>query len=203
VTHKPDLGLELGMAFKFPLTKRIKLLSGLQFNMNRYDIKAFNYTSEVATITLNSGSRVDSVRTISTYRNFNGSRENWLQNIYFQVSAPMGAEIMLSGNKHTRFGIASTIQPTYLLGDRAYLISSDYKNYSQVPSLTRHWNVNTTLETFVAYSTGKLKWQVGPQVRYQLLSSFVSKYPVKEHLFDFGLKVGMSLNKKKTQSDTK
>jgi hypothetical protein len=28
-----------------------------------------------------------------------------------------------------------------------------------------------------------------------LLSSFVSKYPVKENLFDFGLRVGISLNK--------
>jgi hypothetical protein len=80
------------------------------------------------------------------------------------------------------------------VGDRAYIISSDYKNYSLVPSLTRKWNVATSFETFVGYSTGKLKWQVGPQVRYQLLSSFVDEYPVKENLFDFGLKVGISLN---------
>jgi hypothetical protein len=81
------------------------------------------------------------------------------------------------------------------VGERAYLISSDYKNYTEVPWLTRKWNVATNLETFVSYSTGKMQWQVGPQVRYQLLSSFNSKYPVKENLFDFGLKVGVSLNK--------
>jgi hypothetical protein len=63
-----------------------------------------------------------------------------------------------------------------------------------VPWLIRHWNANTAFSTFVAYSTGKVKWQVGPQVRYQLFSSFVKKYPVKENLFDFGLKVGLSLN---------
>jgi hypothetical protein len=40
-----------------------------------------------------------------------------------------------------------------------------------------------------------MKWQVGPQVRYQLLSSFVSKYPVKENLFDFGMRVGVTLSK--------
>jgi hypothetical protein len=91
-------------------------------------------------------------------------------------------------------GVATTVQPTYVLGDRAYLITTDYKNYAEVPWLMRRWNVNTNLETFVAYSTGKLKWQVGPQVRYQLLSSFVNKYPVKENLFDFGLKVGISVN---------
>jgi hypothetical protein len=117
------------------------------------------------------------------------------------VSAPVGVEVKFGNNKSTQFGVATTVQPTYMLGDRVYLISSDYKTYVEVPWLMRRWNVNTALETFVAYSTGKLDWQVGPQVRYQLLSSFEGKYPVKEHLFDFGLKVGVSLNKKATSSD--
>jgi hypothetical protein len=94
-----------------------------------------------------------------------------------------------------QFGIASTVQPTYVIGDRSYMITTDYKSYTQVPWLLRRWNVNTALETFVSYQTGKTRWQFGPQVRYQLLSSFISKYPVKENLFDFGLKVGVSVNK--------
>ena len=195
VTHKPNIGLEIGMTSKYSIAKNIKLSAGLQFNLNRYDIKAFKYTPERATIALNNGSSgVQSVSTPSTYRNFNGGQIEWLQNSYFQVSTPVGAEFKLHGNDKIHIGAATTIQPTYVLGDRAYLITADYKNYAQVPWLMRHWNVNTSLETFVAYSTGKLKWQVGPQVRYQLLSSFVNKYPVKENLFDFGLKVGISVN---------
>ena len=195
VTHKPNIGLEIGMTSKYSIAKNIKLRAGLQFNLNRYDIKAFKYTPERATIALNNGSSgVQSVSTSSTYRNFNGGQIDWLQNSYFQISTPVGAEFKLHGNDNTHIGIATTIQPTYVIGDRAYLITADYKNYAQVPWLMRHWNVNTSLETFVAYSTGKLKWQVGPQVRYQLLSSFVNKYPVKENLFDFGLKVGISVN---------
>lgn len=195
VTHKPNIGLEFGMTSKYSISKNIKLRAGLQFNLNRYDIKAFKYTPERATIALNNGSAgVQSVSTASNYRNFNGGQIDWLQNSYFQVSTPIGAEVKLHGNDKMYFGVASTIQPTYVLGERAYLITADYKNYAQVPWLMRHWNVNTNLETFVAYSTGKLKWQVGPQVRYQLLSSFANKYPVKENLFDFGLKVGISVN---------
>jgi len=195
VTHKPNIGLEIGMTSKYSITKNIKLRAGLQFNLNRYDIKAFKYTPERATIALNNGSSgVQSVSTPSTHRNFNGGQIAWLQNSYFQISTPVGAEFKLHGNDKMHIGAATTIQPTYVLGDRAYLITADYKNYAQVPWLMRHWNVNTSLETFVAYSTGKLKWQVGPQVRYQLLSSFVNKYPVKENLFDFGLKVGISVN---------
>jgi hypothetical protein len=99
------------------------------------------------------------------------------------------------GNKKTSFGIAGTVQPTYILSDRAYLISTDYKNYAEVPSLIRNVNLNTSFETFINYtSRNKTKWQVGPQVRYQVLSSFQNKYPVRENLFDFGLKIGVTLN---------
>jgi hypothetical protein len=198
VTHKPDLGLELGFAAKYPLTPALKLRAGLQFNMSRYAIKAFTYPTEVAQIALNNSNYVGSS---TNYRNFGGGRANWLQNMYFQLSAPVGGEVRLAGNGKTSFGVASTIQPTYVLGDRAYMISTDYKNYTEVPWLMRKWNVNTSFETFVAYSTGKMNWQVGPQVRYQLLSSFVTEYPVKEHLFDFGLKIGVSLNNDKKSSD--
>jgi hypothetical protein len=200
VTHKPDLGLELGLATKYPITRNINLRGGVQFNINRYDIKAFKYRPEVATIALNRGddNGVDFVGSVSDYRNFNGYKSDWLQNFYFQVSAPIGAEIRLYSNNKTHLGIAGTVQPTYLIGDRTYVLSTDYKNYSEVPWLTRRWNVNTAIETFVSYSTGRLQWQVGPQMRYQLLSSFIEKYPVKENLFDFGFKVGVSINKKDT-----
>lgn len=195
VTHKPDMGLELGFTGKYRFSKAINVKAGLQFNISRYEIKAFNYPVEIATIALNNGYRVESVNTISSYRNFNGGKPDWLKNFYFQVSIPLGADVKLAGDDKIQFGVGSSIQPTYILGDRAYLISTDYKNYAEVPELIRRWNVNANLETYVAYSTGKLNWQVGPQVRYQLLSSFAKKYPVKENLFDFGLKVGVGLNK--------
>jgi hypothetical protein len=196
VTHKPDFGFEMGIAAKYPVSKKMKLRAGLQFNVNRYEIKTYNTSTELATIHLNNRNGMDSLNAVTNYNNFGGYRSNWLENFYFQVSAPVGMELKLKGDDKMQFGIATTIQPTYVLGDRVYLISTDYKNYAEVPRLIRRWNVNTNLETYVAYSTGRLKWQVGPQVRYQLLSSFVKKYPVKEHLFDFGLKMGVSLNGK-------
>jgi hypothetical protein len=194
VTHKPDLGLQIGVMGRYPLTKSLRLRGGLQFNINRYDIKAYAFNGEVATIDLNGGSGASSISTWTNYRNFAGYKSDWLKNYYFSVSAPIGAELKLVGNKKTNFGIAGTIQPTYILKDRAYLISTDYKNYAEVPRLVRHVNLNTSFETFVNYTSGKTKWQVGPQVRYQILSSFHNKYPVKENLFDFGVKVGVTLN---------
>lgn len=192
VTHKPNVGLELGVTAKYPVSENIRIKAGLQFNVSRYDIKAFTSYTEAATMAFRDGNTTLSA---SNKRNVGGTDPDWLQNIYYQVSAPVGMEVKFGRSGRTQFGVASTIQPTYMIGDRAYLISTDYKNYVEVPWLVRRWNVNTALETFVTHSTGKVNWQVGPQVRYQLLSSFISNYPVKENLFDFGLKIGVTLNK--------
>jgi hypothetical protein len=196
VVHKPDMGLELGLSTKYPITRNLKLTAGLQFNINRYDIKAFAYSGEQATINLNGGNGNNSLTAWTYYRNYNGYKSDWLKNFYFSVSAPVGAELRLFGNDKTNFGIGSALQPTYILKDRAFLISSDYKNYVEMPRLIRHLNLNTSFEAFVSYLSrnGKSRWQIGPQVRYQVLSSFQNTYPVKENLFDFGLKVGITFN---------
>lgn len=57
VIHKPDIGLQIGTSFQYPLTKSLRLRGGLQFNINRYDIKAYTYNPEVATIRLNNPDR--------------------------------------------------------------------------------------------------------------------------------------------------
>jgi hypothetical protein len=196
VVHKPDFGFQLGASAGYPLTKNLTVTGGLQFNINRYDIKAFVYNGEQATINLSGGSgAANSVTTWTYYRNYNGYKTDWLNNFYFSVSVPIGIELKLLGKKKTYLGVAGTIQPTYILSDRAYLISTDYKNYAEVPWLIRHVNVNTSFETFVSYTNKRnTRWQIGPQVRYQVLSSFQSKYPVKENLFDFGVKLGVTLN---------
>jgi hypothetical protein len=32
---------------------------------------------------------------------------------------------------------------------------------------------------------------LGPQVRYQVLSSYKDKYPIREYLIDYGFKLGI------------
>jgi hypothetical protein len=195
VTHKPDMGLQVGFNAGYPISKSLKIVGGFQFNISKYDIRASFSSSEVATIALNTGGGANSVSTISNYRNFSGSKADWLRNLYFSASVPVGLELKLSGNNKTQLGIIGTIQPTYILSNRAYLLSTDYKNYVEVPSLIRKWNTNTSFEIFAGFSTGKINWRAGPLVRYQIRSSFLEKYPVKEHLFDFGLKLGVMLKK--------
>jgi hypothetical protein len=195
VTHKPDIGLELGFNIGYPVGRNVKITTGLQLNVSKYDIKAYPYPAEQARIVLNNANGSTSVSTIeANYRNIESfTKPDWLSNFYISASLPLGLEMNLTDTRKTYLGIGGTVQPTYILGERAYLISTDFKNYAKIPSLTRGWNVSTSFEVFAGYSTGKINWKVGPQVRYQLLSSFAKKYPVKEHLIDFGLKVGVML----------
>lgn len=197
VEHKPAMGLEFGIEGKYKMSKRFSLTTGLQFNFSRYDIRAYSHPTEIATVALTSSyGVVDSLATLSNYRN-TGTSPNWLENYYFQVAVPVGVEVILIQNKNIKWGISGSLQPTYVIGDKAYVISSDYKNYAKFPDVMRRWNISSGIGTFVAYSTGRINWQVGPNLRYQHLSSFVSELSVKEKLYAIGLKVGATLNNKK------
>lgn len=195
VTHKPDMGVQVGLSGGYPITKSLRVRAGFQFNINRYDIKASLNNPVEASYDLNGDNGgIDPVREWTYYRNYNGNKSDWLKNYYFSVSFPIGVEMTLLGGKKTNIGVAGTIQPTYTIKNRAYMISTDLKNYATIPWLTRDVNVSTGFEMFVNYTSGKTRWQVGPVVRYQILSSFHNKYPIKENLFDFGAKIGVSLN---------
>ena len=69
---------------------------------------------------------------------------------------------------------------------------SDYTNYTKEPSLFRKWNANSAVEAFISYQLGKFRWQIGPQFRYQLFSTYTDKYPLKENLTEYGIKVGIT-----------
>jgi hypothetical protein len=194
VNHKPALGFELGSSVMYAVGKNISVKGGLQFNYSRYAIQAYRGSGEIATISLSnvSGYRTDSISAYTQLSNFGGYQTKEIQNQYFQLSAPIGIEWRLLGNKRLQLNVAGTLQPTYLLNRNTYLITTDYKNFTQEPSLVRRWNVNSSAEAYVSYSVGGVRWQVGPQFRYQLLSSYVNKYPVKEYLMEYGVKIGVT-----------
>ena len=197
INHRPDLGMQLGLLGSYPLGKRLDLIAGLQFNVSKYDIKAFNYPTEVATIALvNAWGGPTAVTTVTSFRS-NGfmKKASWLRNYYYSLSAPVGLEWRILGKKQNHWGFSGTIQPTYMVGNRSYIISMDYQNYAEVPYLINKWNLNVGLETYAKFTVGKTDFRVGPQVRYQLFSSFKKGYPVSEHLYDFGVKLGIQLGK--------
>jgi hypothetical protein len=195
VDHKPAAGIELGATIAYRLTRNIAIKTGLQLNYSRYTIEAYSsYNAQPATITLNSvyGYTPNSITSYTNVQNFGGNSTETLQNQYFDLSAPIGLEIKVLGNEKLQFNIAATIEPTYLLNRNSYLLATDYSNYIKDPTLFRRWNYNGGVEAFVSYKIGQFRLQAGPQFRYQLLSTFVGEYPIRENLKEYGLKIGLS-----------
>lgn len=192
VTHKPAIGIELGSAITYPLGRHFRVKAGLQFNLNNYDIEAYSYVPEITSLSAGGPSGLSQpISAVSYYRNFSGYSRTWLRNSHFMVSMPLGIEMNLFASKRVSFNVASTIQPTYVINNRSYLISTNLKNYAQEPSLYRKWNVNAGAEAYLSVNTGSYKWIMGPQFRYQIMSSYKDKYPIREHLVDYGFKVGI------------
>ena len=190
VNHRASTGLEVGFNLGYNLNKKLVVRSGFQFNMQQYKIDAFVHSFEPATIALTQGNQNVLFNTVSTFRNAQGSEPIELTNRYYQVSMPIGIDWRPINGKFS-WGIALAVQPTYTFDKEPFIITSNYKNYADGSQLMRNWNINTNFETYVGYTTGKYRWQLGPQFRYQLMPTMANNYPIKEYLLDYGIKLGL------------
>lgn len=192
VNHSPTIGLEAGSALLIPITKNISLKAGLQLNMNGYNVSAYTYSREKAMIALNSPGNNDTIRAFTSIRNLSGYSQEILQNRYFQLSVPVGIDVKIIGDHRLQLNAAGTFQPFYVMAHSTYLLSNDYNNYVKEHSLVRRFNYAANLETYVSYTGANgLKFQLGPQFRYQLKSTYSDKYPIHEYLVEYGIKFGI------------
>lgn len=194
VIHKPMLGYEAGTAMSFNIFKRLQFTSGLQLNYTGYNIRANNTHPTFALLVLNSEvpGQFTSYSSISHYGNRTGAEFTQLKNYSLQASVPIGLQYLLAEKDNVSFGAAASFQPSVTIASQAYLLSTDRRNYLQSPDLFRQWNMNTNFTLYTSFKSNTFNWQIGPQVRYQLLSSYTKKYPVKENLVNYGIRIGIS-----------
>ena len=196
VQQQASWGFEAGAGFKFEFARRLRVSAGLQANYTRYNIEAFQNPHPVATtLTMNNyrtGTHYEVLRT-TKYTNGYGMDQTTLHNQTLQASLPIGLEYRLIGKQRLQWYVGTGIQPTLLVNGKAYLISSDRRNYIEESGMLRRWNINASVETYVSY-TGRngLIWQIGPQFRRQLFSTNVRQYAVEELLNSYGIKIGVS-----------
>jgi cell division protein FtsB len=197
--HQPAMGLELGASVRYKATNSLAFKTGLQINLSRYSIQATLNKLENTTVALNNawGYRTDTIISSSRIRNISAPESSEIYNQYLQISIPIGAELKLFGDKHFQVNIAGSLLPSYLLNTNQYMLSDDLGYYVQEPDLIRRWNIVSSMEAYVAYEMNGLRWQIGPQVRYNILSSFKSQYPIRENLMQYGLKIGVNAPFKK------
>lgn len=192
VKHKAKMGTEIGAAVLYRLTDNLRLKSGLQVNYRQYGIEAFATSSlQPAILALERDNGIDSVIRYTNISAQSGYKQIELSSNFLQLALPIGFDIKLGQANRFGFYVSAAGQLTWQLARNSYIISADYKNYLKQPSLDRKFNINTSIEAFVSYDAGGITWQAGPQIRYQLLPGSIKAYPVREHLVDYGLKVGI------------
>ena len=194
VIQKPSIGLEVGAGIQYPIFKRLRLKTGLQLNFTRYNSHAYHNAHPVATkLTMHdytTNSTYELFRTTS-YSNKTGLSAVKLHNETYQVSLPIGVDFRLLGNEGIQWNVGVTIQPTYVVGGKSYLISSDRRNYVRETTMLNKWNMNASFETFLSYKANGLTYQIGPQFRSQLFSTNTKEFAVEERLLTYGIKFGI------------
>ena len=192
VRHRPDIGLELGLTFNYPVTNKLQFKTGLQVNIGQYQIDTYETGANAATLSLINGGRIQTVSVMSSYNNNVGFRSAHLNNKVYQIAMPIGLDYQVL--KFKKFGIhtQATIQPTYNINKNVYLLSTDYANYAAGNDYVRKWNINTSAGIQFSYQKGNTIWQLGPQIRYQTLPTYNNPYPIKENLIDYGFRIGWS-----------
>lgn len=193
VRHRPAVGLEVGFAVLYNITSRLKLKTGLQLNIRQYQIETFqSRTYDPTTISLISFNGVENITRFSPYNNNVGYKQTELENKVYQLAIPIGIQWDVIKGKHVGINMEASVQPTFNLNKSVYLLSTDYRHYAEGNDLVRKWNINTSVGLNLSYTAGKTSWQIGPQVRYQHLPTYSNKYPIKEYLMDYGMRIGLT-----------
>lgn len=193
VRHAPKLGLEAGAALSYQVANNLRVKGGVQFNLRQYDVLGFrNNQAEIAEIRLINANGTGTL--LQSYTNLSsilGTTAAQMSNRFVQVSVPIGFDLQVAQGPKLQLYLGSTLQPTLQIAQRSLLISADYKHFVNEPDLLRRFNINAGVEAFAAFKAAGLQWQVGPQLRYQMTPVAIKAYPIREHLIDYGLKIGV------------
>lgn len=191
IHQSPAIGYETGFGLGYQISNKFTALGGFQFNISQYKIDAYLYKTEPVALTLDEGKFSSTINTESSLRSIPGSKPLTIKNRYYQISMPFGLEWMAWNNDKLSWGLVGSLAPTYTFDKQPLIISSNYKNYADGSAYVRNWNVNASLGSYLGYTMGSYRWQIGPQIRYQILPSLVDKYPNHEYLINYGLNIGV------------
>ena len=192
VRHRPAMGLEVGLAALYNINSRLKFKTGIQVNIRQYHIETFRANTGLATVSLINNGSVENFNMFSNYNNAGGFKQEQLDNKSFQVALPVGVQWEIIKGKQFGISAEATVQPTYSFNSNVFLLSTDFKNYTDGNDFVRRWNINTSAGIHVNFKSGSNLWQLGPQIRYQHLPTYTNRYPIKEYLMDYGIRLAFT-----------
>jgi hypothetical protein len=195
--YTPGLSFQTGAGISYAASKNIRVKAGVQASFTNYAIPVTDINHPVLTTltlnNLNSGYPYLESRA-SLVANVPGHNNKKVHNQTSQVSIPVGMALRLGGNSKVEWYVAGGVQPTYIMGGKAYLVSSDHNNFVSEPSMLRKWNMNGSAETYIHYKMNGFTLQAGPELRYQFFSNYSGRYSYSEKLYNAGIKLGIVKN---------
>ncbi len=197
VIHNSALGFEAGAQMNYLLSKRLKFKTGVHLTYSGYNIISNQVHPTVSSLVLKDPATGMTYENsyFTHYGDGTGLAITTLHNYSLQASIPLGLQYAFYDNSKLQFSLAADIEPSFLLKGNSFILSSNGNNYVNDPSLLRKWNFNSNFGTFVTFSSPKFHWQIGPNLRYQWLSTYQKNYTVKEHLINYGIRIGISKNR--------
>ena len=187
------LSISAGAVSSLPINGKLNFTSGLMLTYLGYKTTSSAIHPTFANLMLKdkTGSAYLSSY-ITHYGNGSGFGQLQLNNYSYQFAVPIGLQYTLFENQQLNWKIGSSIAPSVVLASQSYILSANGRNYITDPDLLRRFNLLANFETFVTLKTAKIKWQIGPSFGYQTFSTFKKSYTEKEHLLDYGIKIGVS-----------
>ncbi len=196
LNQQVGLTMEMGGTLSKKLGKRFNLKTGLQLNISDYITYAKKLdhpgTTLIALTDVNTN-RINFEPRLTNYANVPGENNSQLHNKTIQFSIPVGVDYRLLSAGRINWHLGASVQPSYVAGGYAYLVSADNNYFIEDESMLRRWNVNAALESFISIKTpegGRIN--LGPQFRYSLLSIYKNSYSYTEKPYNFGFKIGFS-----------
>ncbi|MEP7252061.1 MAG: outer membrane beta-barrel protein [Ginsengibacter sp.] len=194
VIRNAALGFEAGLQMNYAFTPRLQFTTGARLTRSGYNIVSNLVHPTLATLTLRNTSTGEaySRNFVTHYGDGTGLSTVSLHNYSYQASVPVGLQYMMWKNDKLQLNLAASVEPSMVFQADAYLLSADGKNYVNVPDLLRKWNLSSSFTPSISFRSHKLKWSIGPDLRYQWLSTYQKNYTIKEHLIDYGIRIGIS-----------
>jgi hypothetical protein len=194
VLHNSALGFEAGTQINYTLAKKLMFTSGLHITYSGYNIISNEVHPTFANLFLKDPEtgNVYSKNYITHYGSGSGQSVVSIRNYNLQASIPIGLQYGFLGNNKVQLNADANFEPSMVIKSNGYILSSDGNNYVNDPDLLRKFNMSSNFGVFVTFNSSKFKWQIGPNVRYQWLSTYKKDFTVREHLIDYGIRIGIS-----------
>jgi hypothetical protein len=193
VLYNSTAGFEAGAQMNYKIARKLEFTTALQLNYSGYNVVSNEIHPTVSNLILKDPQTGFNFTKsyITHYGDGTGQTVVLIRNYSLQTSLPVGLQYEFLHINKLQFNAAANFAPTFVLKSNAYILSSD-GNYIKDNTLLRNWNMTSNFGIFVTLHSQKYKWVIGPDLRYQWLSTYKKEYSMQEHLINYGLRIGIS-----------